>query len=293
MNVPFQFVTLIRKIQPTPGEVGKAKMHASTIRARLQKSFNLKKFEFIGSHSKGTATRDTSDLDLLALFSREEARWGDSYKSSQTFISNIRDDLSERYPATVVRRDQQAVVVQFGAGSRSVDVVPAIFWGFTQSKKPLYYIPDGERGWMPTSPDSHTAYLIEADARSGGKLKRVIQLIKYWKHCRMSALPLSSFHLELVLAQCDISVGAKSYAECIFDSFYLLAQRQCRGIHDPLGISGTIDASDTDAKRNTLFSAVQFSRDHAWDARQAELKGNHREAVRQWNIVFNDGFTGR
>lgn len=291
-TVPFAFAKLIHRIQPTPVEVNKAKLHAITIRSRLSKSFHLKKFQYIGSHSRGTAIRAQSDLDLLALFSRAEAKRGDGYKSSTTFISAIRDDLSERYQQTAVRRDQQAVVVHFDGGSQPVDVVPAIFEGVTSKNWPLYRIPDGSGDWIATSPESHSKFLRDADEASGGKLKRVVQLLKFWRDCRAPTVPILSFHLELLLASHRVCVGVKSYAVCFFDALNLLAQRECCGIRDPLGISGLVSATKTEAQRQQALVPLLYSRDHALSARAAESAGDHREACRQWNIVFNGYFPG-
>jgi signal transduction histidine kinase len=42
-------------------------------------------------------------------------------------------------------------------------------------------------------------YIREADVRSGGKLRHVAQLMKHWRECRSPRVPLSSFHIEMLL----------------------------------------------------------------------------------------------
>jgi len=286
----FLFGRLMAQIKPTDAEAARARIHAATIRTRLAKTFDLKKFAFIGSHSRDTAVRGRSDLDLLAVFSRKDARWGEDFVKSTTFLRWIREDLEQRYQQTSMRGDGQAVVIGFAAGQQSVDVVPAIFLGPGPDNWPLYGIPDGGGAWLQTSPEKHSKYLLEENERAKGKLKRVIQMVKFWRECRSPRIPLESFHLELLLASEGVCAGVKTYPRCLFDAFYLLASREGRGLQDPLGISGIVPACRTETQRGALHTASLYSRDHAWAALQAEDKGDRREAARQWDIVFNGNF---
>ena len=283
------FRQLIRRIQPTKSEIGRARRHVGTIRRRLSRSFNLRRFVIIGSYSRDTGIRGYSDIDLLAVFPRKNAKWGKSRVASTTFLDTVRNDLIDRYPQTQIRRDQVAVVVRFAAGQECVDIVPGIFGGMS-GKRSLYEIPDGNGGWMSTGPESHNTYLKNEIRRSRGKLCRTVQLIKYWRECRTPRIELSSFHLELLLASNGICVGAKTYTDCLIDAFSLLAERDCRGLLDPLGIAGIIPACKTEARKKDALRSVLHSREHAMRALNAELKRDIRESFRQWNIVFNGQF---
>jgi len=81
-----------------------------------------------------------------------------------------------------------------------VDVVPAIFGGWSNQNTPIYWMPNGEGWWMNSSPPAHNTYIKKAEERSGGKLKRTAKLIKYWRECRDPKIPISSFHIEMLLA---------------------------------------------------------------------------------------------
>jgi hypothetical protein len=168
------------------------------------------------------------------------------------------------------------------------DVVPAAWGGFsTEYKRPLYFIPDGNGGWMKTSPEIHNGYIAMKNQESRGKLRAVAQLFKFWRVCRDPAIPISSFHIEMVLASEGICSGVKSYAECITELLQKMAERDCVGIRDPYGISGNIPATKTDAQRATAIASVKNSREHAKTALYAERNGNVSEALRQWDYVFN------
>jgi hypothetical protein len=164
-----------------------------------------------------------------------------------------------------------------------------LFDSIFQGKWPVYLIPDGSGGWMQTAPSLYDAYIAQANAQSGGKLRYVAQMIKFWRECRSPRIPLSSFHIEIVLASEGLCKGIKSYSECIQDVLRSLTNRECRAIRDPYGIAGNIPAVKTAAQRERSFASVKNSRDHTNSAVDAETWST-LEARRQWGIVFNGRF---
>lgn len=280
---------LANRIGPQPAELRKALLHSVTVRRRLNTSFDLKKFTRLGSHARGTAVRQYSDIDFLTVLARNEAKWGGNIISASTFLNKVRDDLQERYVQTEVRRDQQAVVVHFGGGQQAMDVVPAIFSRFDRIR-PVYLIPDGFDGWLETAPDAHNHYFALASQRTGGKLIGVVKLLRWWKFSRDNEVPIQTFHLDILLAASNICVGAKPYTRCLHDAFKLLSERECRGFQDPTGISGIIPAAKTDAQCESANKAVDYAYEHAKSALYAEAWKDFPEANRQWDIVFNGSF---
>lgn len=139
--------------------------HADTIKRRLESSFLIKKFIMIGSHSRGSANAEFSDVDYLAVLPRDEARWGTGTKSSTTFLNNVKLDLRERFKSSEIGKDGQAIVIQFSRGEPPIDIVPAIFEGINQFQRPSYLIADGRGGWIETSPEAHNNYIANADSR--------------------------------------------------------------------------------------------------------------------------------
>jgi len=281
------FANLLLKIQPYEGELKRAQSHTLTVRSRLNRSFDLSRFAKIGSHSRGTAIRWYSDLDFIAVLRKNEAKWGGRIVSSSTLLNRVRDDLQDRYTQTAVRRDMQAIVVDFAGGQRSLDIVPAIFSRFLPKHGPVYSIPNGLDDWIETSPDSHNRYIKLANLRAGNKMTRVIQLLKWWKHSRQNPIPITSFHIEMLLAFSGVCSGVKSYTQCLYEAFKLMVERECRGLRDPLGISGVIYAVQTDAQWQEAKIAANHAYTHAGVALAAEQRRDFEEANRQWAIVFN------
>jgi hypothetical protein len=279
-------VALVERIQPRTGELLTAASHLSTVKSRLSSSFDAVRLIRIGSQARGTAIRHHSDVDILAVLRRNEVKWGAGIVSSRTLLARVITDLQERYRHTDTRGDQQAAVVGFASGQQSLDVVPGL-WGRFFAKRPVYKIPDGGGGWLETSPEAHNQLFKDADVRSGGKLRGVCQLLRWWKFSRERPLPLQTFHTDILLATEDTCVGAKSYTHCLLSAFRLLAKRECRALTDPVGIAGRIPAAKTDAQRESLIEAAEYSYSHALSALEFESVGKVREANAQWSLVFN------
>jgi predicted nucleotidyltransferase len=282
-----RFQTLIERLQPSSAERTRFARHNSTVVQRLTASLRTVKPVLMGSYTRNTAIGGYSDLDLLVPLRAAEVKWGNELKSSDTVLKTIRGELSSRFYQSDIGRDGQAIVAAFSDGTQ-IDVVPGFFTAF--DRMPVYAIPDGASGWMNTSPIRHNKYLKDADFTSGGKLRRIAQLIKFWRFTRTPSVPLSSFHVELLLASEKTCVGVKGYSTCLSDTFALLASRQGRSLQDPVGISGWVTAASTQAKRDALATSLRDSAAHARSAHLAELNGDTEEAIRQWNIVFNGCF---
>ena len=291
ISIAESFSKLLSRIHPVELELNRAGSHASTMKSRLEKYFDLRKFDLIGSHSRNSAVRKYSDVDFFALFSRDDVRWGGKYIDSRTLLNKVAFILKGRYPQTAIGRDRQALVIGFGDGNYAVDVVPAFFEEFdNELRSPIYSIPDSVGGWIVTSPYLHNRYINEANEQSNSKLIRTIQLIKWWQFSRIPKIPLKTFHLEILLACEGVCNGAKSYSECLTEVFDLLYKRQCRPFRDPLKISGLINATNTELQRDNLYRAVSLSRERASRALDFENSEKTIQAKRLWSIIFNGKF---
>jgi predicted nucleotidyltransferase len=289
MTINESFFELIRRIQPPESELQAARQHLATIRTRLETEFEVSKVFPVGSFSRGTSIRGFSDTDLLAVFRKVVFTCGDNLINSETGLEKVRQALVERYPNSDVYKDGIAIAVSFSDG-RHVDVVPGVFSSMYREKWPVYLIPDNAGGWMQTCPSIYDAYLSGANTESGSKLIYVAQLMKFWRECREPRIPLSSFHIEMVLAYEEVCKGVKSYADCMLEILRSVARRECRAMGDPYGIAGNIPAVKTASQRERALASVANSRDHAESAVNADGRGDIQEARRQWDIVFNQKF---
>ena len=289
MNINGCFAKLVNRIQPSETEKLSAQQRLFTVKARLASTFNIRRPLVTGSYARNTFIKGGSDVDLFAVISKKDCTYGGNLVKSTTVLNNVREQLLLRYPTTQVATDENAVVVGFSSGI-SIDVVPAVFDSWVSGQSPLYLIPDGDGWWMQACPDLHNKFIRQADEQSTGKLKRVAQLLKHWCNCRVKRVPISSFHIEMLLAAERICVGPKSYAACVTEALQLLAERGCRGLQDPLKISGLIPATKTEAQQEDAVAAVRNSREHAKDACVFDYAGKTDDAWRKWDYVFNYTF---
>lgn len=273
-------------LRPSESEVLAARAHFRTIRSRLDQSLGLRRIIPIGSHARGTAIRIYSDIDFLAVLPRGQSRWGGDVVAPQTFLNKVAREMRSRYAATAVRRDGQAVVLPFRAGAHAVDLVPGIFLEMREDR-PIYAIPGVEDRWIRTSPETHDRIFRRANLRTGGKLGSLARLVKGWRYGRTPAIPISSFYVDLLFATTDLASGVRSFAECLVDFFHTILERNARALRDPVGIVGLIQAAESEIARRRLLDAASYALDHAEAALEAERRGNHSEATRQWEIVFN------
>ena len=294
MAVSDRFQTLLARIQPTEAEREKYESHRRTIAGRLAEAFPETRVQVVGSHSRETAVHGTSDLDLMVYFPADLARWGGKLMGSDTVLANVRAELQGRYFATEVRKDMQAVVVDFGQGSFNVDVVPAVWVRMTEKgvlgkRRPVYKIPDGRRGWLDTSPQAHNTFIEEANRASGGRLRYTAQLIKFWRECR-TTVALTSFYVELVIAAEGICRRPSGYAQHLVDVFATLSSRQCRALRDPVHLSGLIPGAGTSAQARATTDTITLSLALAREAREAETGRDMSRAYQLWKRVFNGRF---
>lgn len=289
MSIADSFSSLIERCEFTAHDYEALDTHRRQVATRIESGFGVSKIVVVGSRARGSAIRQTSDTDLFVVLRKSELERGGSRVSSATVMGRIRQELTARFPSTAIGRDGQAIVVSF-ADRRSIDVVPATWIGSQANGWPLYDIPDGKGGWMPAAPDSHNRFIAEADAASGGKLKNVARIFRYWRAMRQELVPVSAFHVELLMAADGTCPVARSYAECFRALLRLLAQRECRGLQDPLRISGNVAACGTDAKRMSALRTVVASATRADAAGAVEGVGGSAEAHRLWDLVFNGAF---
>jgi hypothetical protein len=124
-------------------------------------------------------------------------------------------------------------------GRNRLNAVPAVFHSLkTAYKVPVYVIPDGDGGWLESAPQAHNNYIIAANTRSGGNCAERSSCSSIERNARTPSIPMSSIHLELVLAGTNVCAGAKGYSVCLRDCFALMHDRKCRGLNTTPRLGG-------------------------------------------------------
>jgi hypothetical protein len=141
---------------------------------------------------------------------------------------------------------------------------------------------------MKASPDAHSAYIAEVDARLGGELKSLIRFVKAWKYFRDVAI--SSYYLELRCATYAAGEQTIAYTVDLSSIWQSLWDDQLADVQDLKGIAGQVSARSAGAGRREAISKLRTVLYHVGRAQEAMTAGKIEEAFWYWNRVFNGRF---
>jgi hypothetical protein len=282
-----RFSALIEKIAPSARALDGAHRRVAGIADCIGNNFEIARPLAVGSFAKGTAIKSYSDADFFFALSRDEVRWGTRFKVSSTILNNVGAVLRARYRNTDIARDGVAITVRFEQGDAPIDVVPAVYMRHDQAlRSPVYLMPDGRDGWMETAPDAQRAALVAASRSSGGKLTRIMQLVKWWAKSRDVPVPIVSYHVEALLISEGLVSGVGRYSQLLADVFARLCRRNGAAIRDPLGVSGNIALASTPVKIATAVRSLAVAAGRANAACEAEEYGDLATATKYWQMIL-------
>lgn len=290
-TVPDAFNYLFRRVAPLSSETDARRRHRITITQGVRLCYpEHNRVEIFGSHARDTAIRYWSDVDYLAILRQADVQWGERRTSSATVLQNIRDGMRTRFRNTQVDVRAPAVVIHFGGGEGSVDVVPGIWLRTISSTDgyPVFGIPDTAGGWLVTSPQRHQRFILD---RSYGRLPKLMQLIKAWKYSRESPVPFSTIHVELVIAAGNhCNRAGTTYRRQFVEVLHRLVMRNGSALPDPIRVGSAIPLASTPAKIHDVLIQIRYALAHGRAALRAEEGGDIPEAYRQWRLVFRGLF---
>jgi hypothetical protein len=208
-------------------------------------------------------------------------------QNSTSSLGKVRDALADRFPNTGVRVSCPAVVVPFG--SKKSETTEVVLADFVKEEKgfKIYEIADCQGGWMRASPDAHLAYVAAANNRLNGKVKPLIRFLKAWKFYR--DVPISSFYLELRVARYTNGESSIIYDVDVHRVLNVLWDGQLASMYDPMGVSGSISACTTVARKADALSKLSTAMTRAEKAVAARTD-RPSDAFDWWRLVFNDAF---
>lgn len=277
------FRDFLAKLTPSSGETAAAKKHRESIEQCIRANFGLNRYWRTGSFGNGTSISGYSDVDYMASIPRGKLK-----QNSTKSLTELRNVLAARFPNTGVRSACPAVVVPFGAsGTETTEVTPADYMTM-RGDHPVYDIPNCDDGWMKASPDAHNSYVREIDQSLSNKVKPLVRFVKAWKYYRN--VPISSFYLELRVAKYAAGESSILYAIDVERVFRELQRVGLAKIQDPMGVSGYVPPSRTEAQLSDAKSKLATAMARASKAREAETSGNIKDAFYWWNLLFDGRF---
>ena len=279
------FRDFLQTLTPTAGESTAAKNHRASIETCLKSNFNMPRFFRTGSFGNGTSISGYSDVDYFAEIPTSKLK-----KNSTNTLREVRDALDKRFPNTGVRVSCPAVLVPFGTDAKeSTEVTPADYIEDTEEDGyKVYEIPDCSASWMRSSPDAHNAYVREVNEDLNNKVKPLIRFIKAWKYYRN--VPISSFYLELRIAKYAEGESSIVYDIDVKGVFSHLDSIDLARMQDPMEISGYISPCSTQAQLDDAKSKLATALTRAQKARDAEVRGDTKEAFDWWDLLYDGNF---
>lgn len=271
------------RLTPSDHETEAAKTHRASIKQCIESNFELLRFWRTGSFGNGTSISGYSDVDYMANIPSTNLD-----ENSSTTLAKIRAALDARFPKTGVRTSCPAVVIPFGTDAKeTTEVTPSRSVG-NANGIPIYEIPDCGGDWTKASPDAHNAYVRVLDQRLSRKLKPLIRFVKAWKY--FQNVPISSFYLELRVAKYASQESTIDYSIDLRSVFKLLHDKNLAQIQDPMGISGLISPCRSGAQLLDAKSKLSTALSRATKAREAESRGDIKDAFHWWDLLFAHRF---
>ncbi len=222
----------------------------------------------------GLPARVLADADYLVYLKGEKPLTGASA------LAKVKNSLADKYPNTVVKVRNPAVVCEFASAKETVEVVPAYAAGSG------YWIPDPVTGgWMKTYPKDHNSYVNTANTKHDGAAKKLARLAKVWKYKR--SVPVSSCYLEMRAAK--YADGRTNWWMPIDLHGFLqhLQSVQLAAMNDPTGLGSRFTACSSESNRIDALSKLDTAVNRAGKARQHDLKNEDDQAVAQLKLLFN------
>ena len=277
------FRTFIGWLAPTQADRAKASSHRSTIEAKLDNVYGIYRMFQSGSFSHATGIKGYSDVDYFV-----------SLKSSQPLLSSsilnsIRNALQERFPYTTIRVSRPAVVLEFGNGYETCEIIPAYANSSITDNIMRFEIPGVATEWLQSTPEAHIKYVNECNTIPGnGYAKAFVRLIKAWKYYR--SVPISSFYLEMRAASYIARQEKVIYA---YDLYYFLKELKNNGLadmNDPTGSTGRILACSSESNRTDALSKLETAVTRAGNALDSHRNNKEADAFYYWGQLFNGHF---
>lgn len=280
LTAPVAFARFIRSISLAGDQASVAETRRARIVELLGGSFQILESFPTGSMMRGTALQGRSDLDVFVVLHFGKHVKG---KSPRQLLENVRDALSN-YNNRLTKKNGQAVTLYF-TSAPNVDVVPVSRTANAQGVVTHYNVPDMISGtWLTARPHRHnTAMAAVSESK-----RQLVRMVKVWNAVHSSVL--QSYHLEVLalnMPEVDVASGWPFEVRYFFQAaFDLLAAP----LSHPDVHAGFADTYLTPATRKDARDRVATAWSWAKQAEDAVYKGDMREAMRLYRLIFGSDF---
>jgi hypothetical protein len=287
-----RFTELLTDIEPSPTTKQNASTAHTNLRDYLRDHFSKRwVYDFLaGSYDRDTAIRpkttadgpERPDVDIIVETSFSETdRPDDVLEELRAALEDDDDGYS------VERVNKRSVRVS--TWNAEMDVVPVIKYGTG------YKIADRETGtWKYTNPPYHSSWSTTQNTAFGGRFKKLVKLMKWWRRENPTGKRPKGFALEML-----VSMHAPRHVEHFGEAFAQLLQH----IHSTYAIQASYGQkpfiADPAAPANNILEKVTLPqwkdflekvRVHAGYGREAQDTDDMDRATYLWRRVFGERF---
>eukprot|EP00118_Oscarella_pearsei_P027518 m.1288 g.1288 ORF g.1288 m.1288 type:complete len:308 (+) comp6020_c0_seq1:49-972(+) len=204
-SVSSRFHAMMQRVTPGRRILRQAIGPLGNLRNKLQRNLpNFRRLHVMGSFDRGTAISPLHDVDMLCIVNPP---YGNT-KTPREMIEELRAALNASYPEAYVK--QKGAGVELGLPSVSVkyDLVPAFkvdgaldLYKFAKCNR---LDPHDEGKFFLVNPVSFAKKTKDMNRNTGGRMKRFVQVMKYWNE--LHGKELKSAHLELLCYTAEDSI---------------------------------------------------------------------------------------
>lgn len=207
---------LVQEIEPTQAQKDAASRSHQYLRDILctgQFADRIVTSFLSGSYARDTAIRPIDDVDIVFVINPGywtlPAHLPNTLPIPGRVLESFAAAIRYRYPVSSVFGQRRSVRLQLN--HLDIDVVPAVNADTTGV---VIWIPDETANqWIKSSPRQHAEFATTTNQRSGGRLKPLVKLLKFWNANLPSTSKLRSFAVETIATRLYSNVGLSSLQE--------------------------------------------------------------------------------
>lgn len=244
----------------TPAQQSELEAHTKEVESFLRQEFGQSPMiKIAGSVSKGTAIRESYDLDIVVYFPSSDTRT----------LKQIHDEVWKKLSAKYAIEARASALRIRGLTTNGnnhdyhIDVVPGKF--IEDSKDVFLHVAYGDRERIQTNLKTHIEYITSSGCQD------IIKLVKIWKV--RNGLSLKTFILELFVINALRGYQNKSNLDLAFTKVIeALANSMRVELVDPANSANIVSQSLTPADKSAISARAQetletikkYSSDDKW-----------------------------
>lgn len=284
------FQEFLRRLAPLNSEYRKSISHKKSVKSCLKK-FGCSHFFETGSFGNKTGVKHYSDTDYFAVCANFNLG-----KNSSKALMEVKKALQFTFHKTApkIKVTSPSVTIPFGTyASENLEITPCFYQTMIDTpvgRKKAFGIPNGKKGWFLSSPGAHNAYVARHNKRLQNRLKPLIMLVKAWKF--FNKVSISSFYLEVRITKLLEEKRKIDFTVDLYGTIKKLYDIQLADIHDPMKVSGLIQACKSDVQKKTALSKLKTAYSRAEKAYLAK-DTNPGACFKWWKKFYGKEFPSR